>query len=75
MAPVSVEDVEAQNIGTVPHFLRRPSSVRSERRRASGGVEERAPGRFAGLRLRYATLRPNGNDLTASEEVHECHVV
>ena len=42
------------------------SPVRSERSRVSGGVEEGVDDHgFAGLRLRYATLRPNGNSSTA----------
>jgi hypothetical protein len=59
----------------VPHFLRAGPSVRSERSRVSGGVEECAVYEFAGLRLRSATLRPNGNGSTASEEVYESSVV
>jgi choline dehydrogenase-like flavoprotein len=38
-------------------------AVRSERRRASGEVEERAVSGFSGLRLRCATLRPNGESI------------
>jgi len=36
-------------------------TVRSERSRASGEVEEQAGREFSGLRLRYATLGPNGD--------------
>ena len=59
----------------MPHFLRADPSVRSERSRESGGVEECVVGGFAGLRLRSATLRPNGKGLTVSEEVYESSVV
>jgi hypothetical protein len=38
-------------------------SVRSERSRASGEVEERTVSGLSGLRLRCATLRPNGERL------------
>jgi len=39
-----------------------PSAARPERRRVSGGVEGCGQGSgFASLRLRFATLRPNGN--------------
>jgi hypothetical protein len=38
-------------------------AVRSERCRASGEVEERAVSGFSGLRLRCATLRPNGESI------------
>jgi hypothetical protein len=40
-------------------------TVCSERSRISGKVEEPLGGGFAGLRLRYATLRPNGNGLSS----------
>ncbi len=50
-------------------------TVRSERSRARGEVEEQA-GREAGsLRLRCATRRPNGKGSTASEKVYESFVV
>ena len=67
--------IEPQDIGTVPHFLRAGPPVRSERSRGSGGVEECVVPGFTGLRLRSATLRPNGNGSTASEEVYESSVV
>ena len=50
-------------------------AVRSERSRASGEVEEQATSGSGSLRLRCATLRPNGKDSTASEEVYESSVV
>ena len=50
-------------------------AVRSERSRASGEVEEQAGRESGGLRLRSATLRPNGKGSTASEEVYESSVV
>jgi hypothetical protein len=37
--------------------------VRSERSRASGEVEERTANGLSGLRLRSATLRPNGESI------------
>src|SRR5215813_8803081 len=49
-------------------------AVRSERSRASGEVEERLCRRADGLRLRSATLRPNGEGSTASEKVYESSV-
>src|SRR5215467_14214681 len=48
---------------------------RSERSRVSGEVEEQARRGSGGLRLRYATLRPNGKGSTASEKVYESFVV
>src|SRR5215475_13412129 len=50
-------------------------AVRSERSRASGEVEEQAGRGSGGLRLRCATLRPNGQGSTASEKVYESFVV
>src|SRR5262249_15302030 len=50
-------------------------AVRSERSRASGEVEEPAGRGSGGLRLRCATLRPNGKGSTASEKVYESFVV
>jgi hypothetical protein len=38
-------------------------AVRSERSRASGEVEERDTSRLPVLRLRFATLRTNGDGL------------
>ena len=38
-------------------------AVRSERSRASGEVEEQAGRELDGLRLRCATLRPNGDGI------------
>jgi len=43
--------------------LEKTLTVRSERGRASGEVEEQAGREFSGLRLRYATLRPNGDGI------------
>jgi hypothetical protein len=50
-------------------------AVRSERRRSSGEVEEQAGRESGGLRLRCATLRPNGKSSTASKKVYESSVV
>src|SRR5512145_3167334 len=50
-------------------------AVRSECSRASGAVEEQARRGVGSLRLRGATLRPNGQGSTASEEVYESSVV
>src|SRR5262245_26615885 len=50
-------------------------TVRSERSRASGEVEEQAGHESESLRLRSATLRPNGQGSTASEEASESSVV
>ena len=50
-------------------------AVRSTRSRASGEVEEQAERESGGLRRRSATLRLNGKDSTASEEVYESSVV
>jgi hypothetical protein len=41
----------------------RTLAVRSERSRASGEVEEQAGCESGGLRLRFATLRPNGDGI------------
>jgi len=50
--------------------------VRSERSRVSSEVEECACGRGTGLRLRYATLRPNGDRTDyRGAEVYKSHVV
>jgi len=43
-----------------PPVREKPLAVRSERSRASGEVEEQAGRESGGLRLRCATLRPNG---------------
>ena len=56
-------------------LLEKTPAVRSERSRASGAVEEQATSGPGSLRLRCATLRPNGKDSTASEEVYESSVV
>jgi len=56
-------------------LLEKTPAVRSERSRASGEVEEQATSGSGSLRLRCATLRPNGKDSTASEEVYESSVV
>jgi hypothetical protein len=50
-------------------------TARSDHSRASGEVEEQARCESGGLRLHSATLRPNGQDATASEEVYESCVV
>jgi hypothetical protein len=50
-------------------------TVRSERSRASGEVEEQAGRESGGLRLHSTMLKPNGHDATASEEVYESCVV
>ena len=50
-------------------------AVRSERSRTSGEVEEQAGRDYGGLRLRSATLGPNGKGSTASEKVYESSVV
>ena len=55
--------------------VEKTQAVRSERSRASGEVEEHAGHESAGLRLRCATLRPNGAESTASEEVYESRVI
>ena len=47
----------------------RTQTVRSERSRASGEVEEQAGRGSGGLRLRCATLRPNGKD---RQRVRKC---
>ena len=50
-------------------------TVRSDQSRTSGEAEEQARCESGGLRLRCATLSPNGHDATASEEVYESRVV
>ena len=50
-------------------------AVRSERSRTSGEVEEQAGHDYGGLRLRSATLRPNGKGSTVSEKVYESFLV
>ena len=50
-------------------------TVRSERSRASGEVEEQAGRESGSLRLHSTMLKPNGQDATASEEVYESCVV
>ena len=56
-------------------LFEKTQAVRSERSRASGEVEEQAGRESGGLRLRSATLRPNGKGSTASEEVYQSSVV
>jgi len=46
----------------VLYFLSEVTPVRAERSRGSGEVEERESRGFAGFRLRFITLRPNGNE-------------
>jgi hypothetical protein len=55
--------------------VEKTQAVRSERSRASGEVEECNSNRATGLRLRSATLRPNGVAPTAGEEVYQSYVV
>jgi hypothetical protein len=66
--------IRPHDIGTAPHWLSYTCSVRSERSRASGEVEECHSGGALGLRLRcaepvlsvlrlrFATLRTNGSE-------------